>query len=157
MTGRLVASLAAALLALTTTVGTTFAWPDRLAGRPEQLEVGGETGYYIWTDGDDVHLSTTNDEQVRFFRAVVRTDGEIQDVDQARLEDGDSYALEDGGRQLEIRFTTANHIDNIRWQVRGGTYMRFDLNVDGHPIRSRNVYLGADGHHPWAPTFRVAR
>jgi hypothetical protein len=45
----------------------------------------------------------------------------------------------------------------VRWHVRGGTHLAFDLNLDGHPIRPTNVYLGHDGGHPRAPDFRIAR
>ncbi len=138
-------------------VGTTGAWPDRFEGRPEQLEVGGDAGFYIWHADDGVHLSTTGPGPERHFRAVIRTDGELEDIDQVRLEEGDRYEVRDGGQVLVVDFTTYGHIDNIRWRVAGGTEMRFDLNVDGHPIRPRNVYLGEQGVHPSSPTFRIPR
>ena len=33
--------------------GSALAWPDRLDGRPDQFEVGGDSAYYIWTDGEN--------------------------------------------------------------------------------------------------------
>ena len=65
-----------------------FAWPDRLDGRPEQFEIGGDSAYYIWTEDDDFHLATTG-PGTRGIRPIIETDGEITDVDQVRLEDGD--------------------------------------------------------------------
>lgn len=147
----------AALLLVTTTVAPAFAWPDRLEGRPEQLEVGGDSAYYIWTEDEEFHLATTGPGPMRAFRAILRTDGEFQDVDQIRLEDGDSYELRDGGRTLVVEFHTWDHVDQVRWRVRGGTHLTFDLRVDGHPILPRNVYLGSEGGHPRLPVFRIAR
>ena len=151
-------ALGAALLLVGLTAGSAFAWPHRLDGRPEQFEVGGDSAYYIWTDGEnDFHLATTGPGPERRFVAVVRTDGEIMDVDQARLEAGDSYELLDGGHKLVIRFETRDHVDTVRWHIRGGTHAAFDLRVDGHAIRPHNIYLGHEGYHPAGPFFRVAR
>jgi len=138
-------------------VGTTGAWPDRFEGRPEQLEVGGDAGFYIWHADDGVHLSTTGPGPRRDFRAVIRTDGEFEDIDQLRLDEGDRYAVRDGGGTLVVDFTTFGHTDNIRWRIAGGTHMRFDLTVDEHPIAPQNVYLGAEGYHPPRPHFRLPR
>ena len=53
-------ALGAALLLVGISAGSAFAWPNRLDGRPEQFEVGGDSAYYIWTDGEnDFHLATT--------------------------------------------------------------------------------------------------
>jgi hypothetical protein len=151
-------ALGGALLLVGISAGSALAWPDRLDGRPEQFEVGGDSAYYIWTDGEnDFHLATTGPGPHRNFIAVIRTNGEITDVDQIRLEEGDSYELQDGGRKLVIHFATYDHMDTINWRIRGGTQASFDLRVDGHPIRPVNVYLGHEGYHPPAPVFRVPR
>lgn len=152
-----IGALGAAVLLVGITAGSTFAWPDRLAGRPEQFEAGGDSAYYIWTEDNDIHLSTTGPGPERRFRAIIRTDGEIEDVDQLRLEDGDRYEIHDGGHELVVEFHTFGRTDNVRWNIRGGTFMHFDLRVDGHPIHPSNIYLGEQGVHPTAPVFRVRR
>ena len=136
----------ASLLLVGISAGSAFAWPDRLDGRPEQFEVGGDSAYYIWTDGEnDFHLATTGPGPRRHFVAVIQTDGEITDVDQVRLEGDDSFELEDGGQKLVVHFETFGHADNIQWKIRGGNHATFNLRVDGHPIRPVNVYLGHEG------------
>ncbi|HZO25979.1 MAG TPA: hypothetical protein VFH48_08295 [Chloroflexota bacterium] len=148
----------ASLLLVGISAGSAFAWPDRLDGRPEQFEVGGDSAYYIWTDGEnDFHLATTGPGPRRHFVAVIQTDGEITDVDQVRLEGDDSFELEDGGQKLVVHFETFGHADNIQWKIRGGNHATFNLRVDGHPIRPVNVYLGHEGYHPIGPIFRVHR
>ena len=148
----------ASLLLVGISAGSAFAWPDRLDGRPEQFEVGGDSAYYIWTDGEnDFHLATTGPGPRRHFVAVIQTDGEITDVDQVRLEGDDSFELEDGGQKLVGHFETFGHADNIQWKIRGGNHATFNLRVDGHPIRPVNVYLGHEGYHPIGPIFRVHR
>ena len=154
---RLIGSLVMALALSATMMGTALAWPERFDGRPEQFEVGGDSAYYIWHADDGVHLSTTGPGPRREFRAVIRTDGEFEDIDQLRLDEEDRYVVRDGGQTLVVDFTTFGHTDNIRWRVAGGTYMTFDLSVDGHPIAPHNVYLGADGYHPPRPRFRLSR
>ena len=151
-------ALGAAVVILGLSAGSAFAWPDRMDGRPQQFEVGGDSAYYIWTDGDnDFHLATTGPGPRRDFTAVVRTDGNIEDVDQQRLEDGDSYELLDGGQRLVVHFATFGNVDTINWRISGGDHAAFDLQVDGHPIRPVNIYLGHDGYHPAGPIFRVPR
>ncbi|MFN8632727.1 MAG: hypothetical protein U0893_02655 [Chloroflexota bacterium] len=151
-------ALGAALMLVGVTAGSAFAWPDRLDGRPEQFEVGGDSAYYIWTDnGNDFHLATTGPGPHRSFVAIVRTDGEIEDVDQARLEDGDRYELLDGGQRMVVHFETFGNVDTINWHIRDGSFVHFNLQVDGHPIRPVNVYLGHEGYHPPAPVFRIDR
>ena len=155
---RAIGALVGALLLASLTAGPTFAWPQRLDGRPEQFEVGGDSAYYVWTDGeDDFHLATTGPGPRRKFVAVIHTDGEITDVDQVRLEGDDSFRLEDGGRKLVVRFETFGQADSIQWKVRGGQHGGFNLRVDGHPIRPVNVYLGREGDHPLGPIFRIHR
>jgi hypothetical protein len=151
-------ALGAVVLLLSTTAGSALAWPDRLDGRPDQFEVGGESAYYIWTDGDDsFHLATTGPGPERDFTAVVRTDGEITDVDQHRLEQGDNYELLDGGQRLVIHFSTFGNVDTVDWRIQGGDHATFNLQVDGHPIRTERIFLGHDGDHPAGPIFRVNR
>ena len=118
-------ALGAALLLAGVSAGSAFAWPDRLEGRPQQLEFGGDSAYYIWTDGeDDFQLATTGPGPRRSFVAVLHTDGELTDVGQVRLEGDDSFELHDGGRELVVHFETFGHADTIQWKARGGTHVR---------------------------------
>src|SRR5262245_26031448 len=92
-----------ALLVVGLTGGTAFAWPASLAGRPSQLQEGAPLAYWVWTDeSDNFHLSTTTEWYAHIFHAVIRTDGEIQDIDQTRLEAGDQYTILDGGHVLDV-------------------------------------------------------
>jgi hypothetical protein len=151
-------ALGTALMLVGLTAGSAFAWPDRLDGRPEQFEVGGDSAFYVWTDGDnDFHLATTGPGPQRNFVAVIQTDGEITDVDQVKLEGDDRFELEDGGTKLVVHFETFGNADTIRWKVRDGSHAIFNLRVDGHPIRPANIYLGHEGYHPLAPVFRINR
>src|SRR3954452_19220147 len=98
-------ALGAVVLLIGLSAGSALAWPDRLDGRPEQFEIGGDSAYYVWMDGEnDFHLATTGPGPRRQFVAVVRTNGEITDVDQVRLEEGDNYELLDGGQRLVVQF-----------------------------------------------------
>src|SRR4051812_35330657 len=151
-------ALGSALLIADLTMSTVFAWPDRLAGRPTQLDSGNDRAYYIWTDDDDsFHLSTTTALEPHRFHAMIRSDGEIENVDQTRLEDGDSYRLLDGGHLLVVDFATNGHIDNIRWDVKGGTFTHFNLDVDGHDIDADRIFLGHDNQNPQRSEFGVQR
>ena len=151
-------ALGSALLLADLTMSTVFAWPERLEGRPSQLDSGNDRAYYIWTDeGDTFHLSTTTAVQPHNFHAIIRTDGNIENVDQNRLEDADRYVIRDGGHTLIVDFHTDGHIDNIRWDVTGGTFTHFNLDVDGHNIDPDRVFLGQDNQNPERSDFGVQR
>jgi hypothetical protein len=151
-------ALGSALLLANVTLSPAFAWPERLAGRPSQLDSGNDRAYYIWTDDSDTfHLSTTTATQPHNFRAIIRTDGNVENVDQARLEDADTYTILDGGHTLVVDFHTDGHIDNIRWDVNGGTFTHFNLNIDGHDIDPDHVFLGQDNRNPERSDFAVRR
>ncbi len=155
---RTVTAIGAAAMLAVGTVGTALAWPAYVEGRPEQFEPGGDSAYYIWhTDESGWHLSTTGPGPHRHFHAVIRTDGEFEHIDQIKLDEADSYSVEDGGKMLVVDFHTFGHTDNIKWRVKGGEWLAFRLEVDGHPIRPNNVYVGAEGTHPPGPRFRVHR
>jgi len=151
-------AVGAALLLTSATMSTAFAWPERLEGRPTQLDSGDPRAYYIWTDdGDTFHLSTTTATEPHDFRAIIRTDGNIENVDQTRLEDADRYEIRDGGHVLVVDFHTNGYIDNIRWDVKGGTLTHFNLNIDGHDIDPDHVFLGHDNQNPDRSDFTVRR
>jgi hypothetical protein len=155
---RTVVAMGAVAALVLGTASTALAWPEYVEGRPEQFEPGGDSAYYIWhTDESGWHLSTTGPGPHRHFRAVIRTDGEFEHIDQIKLDEADSYRLEDGGKRLIVDFHTHGHTDNIKWRVKDGEWLAFRLFVDGHPIRANNVYIGEEGTHPPDATFRVRR
>jgi hypothetical protein len=45
----------------------------------------------------------------------------------------------------------------VNFRIKDGSYVEFDLFVDGHPIRHRQIYIGNSGWHPDDHSFRLDR
>jgi hypothetical protein len=111
-------------------------------------------GYYIWMDGDRVHVLTTDGggDPAR-YTGVITTDTVIRNVDVARPEDGD-WAVASGDT-LQFHFFTAGHVDGVHFTAPGSHRLTFRLYRNGHLIRTDHIFLGAAGFHPAGNPFSV--
>jgi hypothetical protein len=146
----------AALAALIMTAAPALAWPDALEGRPP-LNHESPVGYYVWHDEDGLHLRTHGPGDEHQFVARLRTDGTFVDVDAVRLESRDRVRISDGGHVLVFDVHTFDWTDGTNFHVRGGERLRLDLELDGEPIATESIYLGADGEHPATNPFIIRR
>lgn len=111
-------------------------------------------GYYIWLDGDRVHVFTTDgggDPSV--YTGVITADTAIRNVDVVRAEEGD-WAVASGDT-LQIRFLTAGHVDGVNFTTPGAQRLTFRLYRDGRLIRTDHIFLGAGGFHPAGNPFAL--
>ena len=132
------------------------AWPPYVQGDPN-LTPDSPTGYYIWRNEYGWHLRTHGPGEEHLFTARLRTDGVFQDVDAVRLENRDNFAVLDGGHTIVLRFHTYDATDGLNFRVRGGTRLRFNLQLDGELIATDSIYLGAAGVHPPTNPFTIRR
>lgn len=164
--------------------GSAFAWSEGLDGKPDQFYPGGPKGYYIWRDDHGFHVWTTTRGEQHVFSGVIRTDGTFRHVRGHRLEEGDSFTYGDvqerhwfdfssgdrrnyfsfGGREVHLendkihfKFDTAGGSDGLNFRIKDGSYVDFDLFIDGHPIRHREIYIANSGWHPEGHHFRLDR
>ncbi len=143
----------ALLLALSV---SAFAWSDDLEGHPT-LTHDNPVGYYLWHNGDGLHLRTHGPGDEHLFVARLHTDGTFENVDAVRLESVDNYAVTDGGHTLLLRFHTYDWTDGLNFNIRGGSYLRLNLRLDGAAIATDSIFLGDDGHHPASNPFTLQR
>jgi hypothetical protein len=134
-----------------------LAWDGRLEGRPENLHPGSDLGYYIWHDGEGLHLRTIGPGPRHVFKATLRTDGEFRNVRLVRLEGDDGFEIRDGGHVLELRFETWDGIDGVDFHIEGGKKLTFLLRLDGARAPTRKLFLGAAGVHPRHNPFVIKR
>lgn len=132
------------------------ALPANVQGQPD-LTPSSPTGYYIWNDENGIHLRTHGPGEDHRFVARLHTDGVFQDVDAVRLESRDNFAVLDGGHTIVMRFHTYDATDGLNFRVRGGTRLRFNLQLDGELISTDSIYLGAAGVHPASNPFTIRR
>jgi hypothetical protein len=112
-------------------------------------------GYYIWLDGNRIHLRTTDPGgSGSLYTGIITTDGEFRDVDVVRGEQGD-YAIADRN-MLEFRFHTANAVDGVTFAPAHAERLTFRLYRNGHLISTEHIFLGAGGIHPPGNPFTIA-
>ena len=153
----LFAVLAALFIAVAPGATTAFAWPGYVDGRPVQFAPGVPAGYFVWhEDGVGWHMLTTTAVMPRYFTGRITTDGTFRDVRRERTEGVDTV-LRVQPDVIIFGFRTDEHVDGLHFRIDGGTHVRFNLEIDGHPIDNDNIYLGHFGVHPADNTFRFAR
>lgn len=175
----LILSLVALLLVAMT--GSALAWSPRLEGKPDQFRPGGAKGYYIWQDHSGFHIWTTTRGMEHKFSGVIKTDGEFVHVRGQRLEgddrfretsdEQDNHWFTSQGRfgkfrfqgrevdhdtdKISFRFETAGGSDGLNFRVRDGSWITFELYMDGRRVDNDNIYIGDNGWHPRRSTFTI--
>src|SRR3989304_1504390 len=153
---RIFAIAGATLLVVALTTAAALAWPGGLEGQPD---IGKDcpAGYYLWHDEGGMHLRTHGPGDEHLFTARLRTDGIFVNVDAVRLENRDNFAVLDGGHTLVLKFRTYDFTDGGHFNIRGGTRLRLNLQLDQELISTDNIFLGAEGKHPETNPFTIRR
>jgi hypothetical protein len=129
------------------------AWSPRLEGRPDAFDPGNSRGYFIWQDADGLHLRTTTPGTDHVFSGIIRTDGFFEDVWGRSRGGDDSLRVSRDRDKVSYRFVTSGGVDGVDFRVYGGSYVRFELAMDGDDIDPANIYIGGEGWHPGSPAF----
>jgi hypothetical protein len=145
----------AALGLLATLATPALAAPGVPEGAPDLDLPGIPGGYYVWHDEGGWHLRTTDAELVHEYTGQLSSNGQFEDVDLARPENDDSFAVRQGGNAVDFRFRTYTGIDGLNFRLAGGDYLTFRLYRDGHLISTSHIYLGATREHPRTNPFTL--
>ncbi len=132
------------------------AGPATLEGEV-QLTPAMPVGYYVWHNAGGWHLRTHGPGQRHHFVARLHTDGVFADVDTVCFESRDRVAILDGGHTLVFDVHTHNWTDGVNFRVRGGSYLRFALALDGKLVPTDAIHLGPAGKHPPRNPFVLRR
>lgn len=143
---RLLSIALVAVVAFIAMVQPAAAWGGPLDGRPTLLGPGSPTGYYLWTDGG-LHLRASSLAGLNTFTGRITTDGVIRDARKVSGE-GRDWIQQLGPGELTFSFATHSFNDGIDFHVIGGSYVRFDLSLNGYPISTDRIHLGRFNHHP---------
>lgn len=151
----------AAILFAATVTGPALAddpAPESAADAPIVVPRDRPGGYYIWHNEDGWHLYAHGPGERHHFTARIHTNGTIVDLSGVRLEDVDSYAVEDGGSTLLLDFHTYNGWDGVTFKLSDASCLRFRLELNGELIGPRRIYLGEAGMwHPDHNPFGMCR
>jgi hypothetical protein len=127
--------------------------PALTAGEPD-ITAASPFGYYIWTEGERVHLRTTDPGgDGSLYTGVITTNGRLRDIDLVRQED-DDWAVA-AGNTLDFHFKTFNGVDGMDFTARDAGRITFRLYRNGHLISTEHIFLGAQGVHPPGNPFTI--
>jgi hypothetical protein len=123
----------------TQTDGTTVNWADA-EGEPTIIS-GQDEGYFVWTNGDQVHLRAATQSGMYLFSGQAMGNGTMAGIEpsgpQVKL------TVEDNNR-MAFQWATAGGPDGLDFTFTGATLV-LDLRIDGKPELSPNlVFVGPD-------------
>lgn len=117
---------------------------------------GASYGYYIWEEGDSIHVEWSIDRIDSKFSGLVSTDGRIADYRLEDWEESDDVTV--GENVIEFDSTLGRHdySDAIILTFEDHTYINFDLKInDGYDLTRVNI--GAPLENPEDPAFRIQK
>jgi hypothetical protein len=147
----------AAMVGVALIGGAALAWTGHVEGQPSSFTAGGTDGYYVWHDGNGMHLRTTDSAGVFTYSGVLHTNGTFVSVNPVKLEADDKVEVLDGGKTIKFQFVTHTGVDGLDFEVSAGSKVRFTLSRDGNQIDPANIFLGTAAVHPHHSSFVLRR
>jgi hypothetical protein len=150
------AVLALVLLIVISFTSTVFAsYSTRLDGKPNMFEPGNSTGYFIWQDREGLHIRTTTPGSKHVFSGTIHTDGAFENSFGKSVAADDFFRVNGDCDKVTFQFTNAGDTSGIDLHVYDGTYVTFNLSIDGEPVDPVDIYIGKDGWHPGSHKFTL--
>lgn len=117
--------------------------------RPITFEPGKIIGYFLWQDKDGLHLRITSAGIPHTFSGTIRTDGRFENV-LGKYQGGneDYFEVSKSQNKITYNFTTAQDEKGLDFQLSYGSYVKFNLSLDGQSIAPERIFIGKDGWHP---------
>ena len=128
---------------------------SRFQGQPTALNEGNVLGYFIWQEGERWILKTTTKGAQRNFTGTIKTAGQFSNVTRLQLEDNDFVRFNEAANEISFDLKTAGEQDGLTFQMSRGTDATFTLYLDGQPINTANIYLGAQNQRPTVNPFNL--
>lgn len=123
------------VFALTASAGAAPVTAD-----PPALPPNAPFGYYLTTDGQRVHLRTTDGGgDPSRYDGVISTNGRLRNVNLIRQEDEDRAI--NTGNTLQFHFRTAGATDGVSFTVVDSDRVTFRLYRDGDLISTQHIFI----------------
>ena len=118
---------------------------------------GASYGYYIWEEGDSIHVEWSIDRKDSKFSGRVSTDGRIVDYSLEDWEESDEVTTrKENDIEFEASLSRHDFSDAIILTFEDHTYINFNLKInDGHDLTKINI--GAPLENPVEPGFRIQK
>lgn len=130
-------------------------YSPRLDGKPDAFDPGHSNGYFIWQDEKGLHLRTTTPGTEHVFSGTIHTDGTFENVWGKSRGAEDDFHVNEDRNNITFKFTSAGGADCIDLHVAEGSYVRFNLSMDGEDVDPANIFIGNSGWHPGSYKFTL--
>jgi Fibronectin type III domain len=135
---------------------TTRVWNPSLLGTPSRLQAGAPTGAYVWTDGRAIHLRTYNNSNTPVrFSGTVSANTSMPTAKFYLEPDADSVSI--GRSAASFSFSSAYDIDSLRFDGRCVRSVTVRLYVNGQPMPTSQIFIGANNVNPSTSAFVLTR
>jgi hypothetical protein len=169
---RITAVLAAVVMAAGLVVGSAVAssadpgdtaacvtghWPADVQGQPANLKPLGPTGLYLWHDSDGWSLFVTHSSKSHVtFKGRVTTDGQLYGTER-RTENNDRVVFSESAHAVSFTFQNYGGLDGIHFKTKCANRITVSGTLNGQTLRSAQVFIGANAHHPGGVPFVIRR
>lgn len=147
--------LVSVLLTVLCFTGYAAAYSPKLDGKPDAFEPGRSTGYFIWQDREGLHLRATTDGSRHVFNGTIRTDGTFRDTFGKSKGGDDSFRVSGDRDKITFQFTNLGDTAGMDMYIQDGSYVTFNLSMDGDEVEPASIFIGADGWHPGDHKFTL--
>jgi len=132
-------------------------WPTEVEGRPASLEAGAAAGLYLWhTDhGWRAYVTHPGHEPV-VFKIRIESSGRIYGVER-HMEGNDDVRVNHSRTVAGFRAVNWGYLDGMAFRTACAEHIVVTGTIDGQPLSTDQVFLGANGVHPTSVPFAVER
>lgn len=152
--GATLAGLSAAILAFSIAAPTASAKELQATGTPPNLG-SGQTGYYVWSDGHDLHLRMSDGDASAVLRGTLRTNGKLARMGLDGNRNAEHVAITDHGHMLHFRVRPGATQDGFDVRVEDSTSVDVRLRRNGGDAPTDHVWLGSSDSHPDTSSFTL--
>lgn len=152
---RIILLLISILMTLSITCSSFAAYSPKLDGKPEGFKPGNSIGYFIWQDKGELHIRTTTSGDKHVFSGTIHTDGYFEDTFGIMESDDDYLHINEDRDKINFQFTDIGGTTGIDLCLKDGTYMTFNLSMDGNEIDYSKIFIGENGWHPGSNKFTL--
>jgi hypothetical protein len=131
-------------------------WPASTLGRPQSFGAGAKRGVYVWFESGtwNVHAYNPSGSPVLFTGSV--STGSTHKIYPTFVE-GATDLVKAGSKSSSFSLSATNDIDAFRIASPCSRSITFSFLVNGQPIPTEEVFVGASGAHPLSSKFVLTR
>jgi hypothetical protein len=115
---------------------------------------GRKLGYFLWEEGDGLHLMWSTTGDLHYFRGTITGDRTVQIKKLIRLESNDEVR-QANSKTITWETRTQADGDGLLFEAEGDFIL--DLSLDSNKIGLNLIYCGSSMRHPTTNPFTIKK